>query len=430
MRRIMALVNTQQLGAKLRVMGMFRVGLPRVMGRQWRQRSGRWAGFCLALGLITSLWLMLPGVDDRAVQAQTSAYQQQRRQVEQQQQQIEQERDRVKKLEDHAEKDLTGIRQTIQATTEEIAANATKLKTATDSLKRLETNLAKTEAVYQKQQASTVARLQVMQRQRSSSGWAVLLQSQSLNDFLDRKARLKRVFDADRKVLVRLKTETETIAKQRNGVEQQKNQIAILTQQKLAQKSEQQQRETFQRQNITRLKTDKMALEAAMGILSQDSINLTELIRQRAQIERGQQRIMGGGPAQVVVIGSGQVSFPLQAEITSEFGWRMHPILGYQKFHAGLDFGADYGEVIRAAAPGYVIFAGWYGGYGNTVIIDHGNDVTTLYGHSDGLYVQEGQLVQRGEPIALVGSTGLSTGPHLHFELRSNGEPVDPLPYM
>ncbi len=392
------------------------------------QRRG-WLGGIL--GLLLSLWLTQPG-SLAPVQAQTEAYQQQRQQVKQQQQQIEQERDRVQKLEQTAQKDLTGIRQTIQLTSEEIAANAAKLKAANDRLKTLEGNLGKTEAVYQKQQASTVARLQVMQRQRGGSGWAVLLQSQSLNDFLDRKERLKRVFEADRKVLVRLKTETETIAKQRNAVEQQKNQIAILTQQKLAQKSEQQQRETFQRQNITRLKTDKMALEAAMGILSQDSINLTELIRQRAQIERGQQRVMGtgGAPPQVVVIGSGQVSFPVQAEITSEFGWRMHPILGYDKFHAGLDFGADYGEVIRSAAPGYVIFAGWYGGYGNTVIIDHGNNITTLYGHSDGLYVEEGQQVQRGEPIALVGSTGLSTGPHLHFELRSNGEPVDPLPYM
>jgi murein DD-endopeptidase MepM/ murein hydrolase activator NlpD len=408
-------------------MVMFRVGLRVIVGRQWQ--SSRFVGLWIGLGLVASLCLTPLGIGP-AAQAQTNAYQQQRQQVKQQQQQIEQERDRVNQLQNHAEKDLTGIRQTIQATTEEIAANAAKLKTANDSLKKLETNLAATEAVYQKQQVSTVARLQVMQRQRGSSGWAVLLQSQSLNDFLDRKARLKRVFDADRKVLVRLKTETETIAKQRNGVEQQKNQIAILTQQKLAQKSEQQQRETFQRQNITRLKTDKMALEAAMGILSQDSINLTALIRQWAQIERGQQRIMGGGAAQVVVIGSGQVSFPVQAEITSEFGYRMHPILGYEKFHSGLDFGADYGEVIRAAAPGYVIFAGWYGGYGNTVIIDHGNDVTTLYGHSDGLYVQEGQQVQRGEPIALVGSTGLSTGPHLHFELRSDGEPVDPLPYM
>lgn len=361
-----------------------------------------------------------------SAQAQVDAYRQQQRQVEQQKDQVQKARDRVKVLEKNAEKELSGIRQTIQATTAEIAANEAQLKAANTKLRQLETNLEKAEAVYQKQQSATVARLQVMQRQRPSSGWAVLLQSKSLNDFLDRKQRLKRVFDSDRQVLARLKTATEQIGQQRNAVETQKNQIAILTQQKLAQRSQQQQREAYQHQTIARLRTDKMALEAAMAILSQDSANLTELIRQRVQAERGYQV----GPGNVVIIGSGQVSFPVNAPISSEFGYRMHPILGYKRFHSGIDFAADYGEVIRAAAPGHVIFAGWYGGYGNTVIVDHGNGVTTLYAHSEGLYVQEGQVVQRGEPVALVGSTGLSTGPHLHFELRSNGEPVDPLPYM
>jgi murein DD-endopeptidase MepM/ murein hydrolase activator NlpD len=393
--------------------------------RLFARRSALLIGLGLCFALSLGGWWRSPST------AQTSAdvFRQQRQQVQQQQQQIQQERQRIESLEQNAQKDLGGIRKTIEATTEEINANTAKLQTANDRLKQLETDLGKTEAIYRKQQTATAARLQVMQRQRSSSGWAVLLQSQSMNDFLDRRERLKRVFEADRQVLKQLKTETDKIIAKRNTVEQQKNQIAILTQRKLAQKSEQKQREAFQQQNIARLKTDRMALEAAMAILSQDSVNLTELIRQRAQIEQGQ-RIVGGGPSQVVVTGSGQVSFPVNAPITSEFGYRMHPILGYEKFHAGLDFGADYGQVIRSAAPGYVIFAGWYGGYGNTVIVDHGNDVTTLYAHADGLYVAEGQQVQRGEPIALVGSTGLSTGPHLHFELRANGEPVDPLPYM
>jgi murein DD-endopeptidase MepM/ murein hydrolase activator NlpD len=108
----------------------------------------------------------------------------------------------------------------------------------------------------------------------------------------------------------------------------------------------------------------------------------------------------------------------------------VHPILGYQRFHSGIDFGADYGTVINAADSGTVIFAGWYGGYGNAVIINHGGSITTLYGHTSELYVAEGQTVQRGQAIAAVGSTGLSTGPHLHFEVRQNGDPVDPAAYL
>ncbi len=351
---------------------------------------------------------------------------QQKQQVDQQKQQIQQERERLEGLEQNAQKDLSGIRKHIQATTEQVATSEGNLKQANTRLKKLEDSLTKAEDTYRQRQSATVSRLQLMQRQRSSSGWSVLLQSQTLNDFFDRRHRLQNVFVADRKVLASLKTETEKITQQRNIVEQQKNQIAILTQQFLAQKNDYQDQASVQRQTILRLKTDKMALEAAYSILSQDSVNLTDLIRQRVKVEQHQAIDPGG----VVIIGTGQLSFPVNASITSEFGYRMHPILGYEKFHSGIDFGSDYGEVVRAAAPGVVIFAGWYGGYGNTVVIDHGNGITSLYGHGEGLYAEEGQSVQRGEPISLVGSTGLSTGPHLHFEVRSNGEPIDPMPYL
>jgi murein DD-endopeptidase MepM/ murein hydrolase activator NlpD len=380
-------------------------------------RPRHWlAGVAIGLVLTTSLPLL----------AQNLPFQQQRQQVELQKQQIQKERDRLEGMEQNAQKSLSGLRKNIQATTEQIATSESNLKQANEKLKKLAGSLTQAESTYQKQQSATVARLQFMQRQRGRSGWGVLLQSESLNDFLDRRQRLQRVFEADRKVLKALKTETDKLAQQRNAVEQQKNKIAILTQQFMAQKHEYQNQATFQRQNIIRLKTDKVALEAAYSILSQDSVNLTDLIRQRVKIEQHQAVDPGG----VVIIGTGQISFPVSASITSEFGYRMHPILGYEKFHAGIDFGADYGEMIRAAAPGVVIFAGWYGGYGNTVIVDHGNGITSLYAHAEGVYAEEGQTVQRGEPISLVGSTGLSTGPHLHFEVRSNGEPIDPMPYF
>jgi murein DD-endopeptidase MepM/ murein hydrolase activator NlpD len=94
--------------------------------------------------------------------------------------------------------------------------------------------------------------------------------------------------------------------------------------------------------------------------------------------------------------------------------------------HTGIDIGAGYGSTIRAAGAGEVIFAGYRRGYGNCVIIDHGGGVSTLYGHCSALTVSEGQQVAQGQPIARVGSTGLSTGPHLHFEVRHNGTPVNP----
>jgi len=170
---------------------------------------------------------------------------------------------------------------------------------------------------------------------------------------------------------------------------------------------------------IGRLRTDRRALEAAETQLAKDSQNIALLIQQRVGNQHG-----------ITLRGTGQMVLPCAAPITSGFGWRMHPILGYERFHSGIDFGADYGTLIAAADSGTVIFAGWYGGYGTAVIIDHGNGITTLYGHTSELYVTEGQTVQRGQAIATVGSTGLSTGPHLHFEVRQAGEPVDPTAYL
>lgn len=129
--------------------------------------------------------------------------------------------------------------------------------------------------------------------------------------------------------------------------------------------------------------------------------------------------------------GSGILASPLPgARLTSSFGPRAHPVLGGVRMHDGIDFGAGRGTPIRAAAAGTVVFAGPRGGYGNTVIIDHGNSLATLYAHQDALYVVAGAPVTAGQQIGAVGSTGLSTGPHLHFETRVAGAPVDPLLYL
>lgn len=122
----------------------------------------------------------------------------------------------------------------------------------------------------------------------------------------------------------------------------------------------------------------------------------------------------------------GDLTSPLSGSITSEFGNRIHPITGEEKFHAGIDIGASEGTPVGAAGAGEVTTAGWYGGYGNAVIIDHGNGLESLYGHLSAIMVSVGDLVSQMQTIGLVGSTGNSTGPHLHFELRQDGSPIDP----
>lgn len=116
--------------------------------------------------------------------------------------------------------------------------------------------------------------------------------------------------------------------------------------------------------------------------------------------------------------------------MTSGFGWRIHPLTGERKFHSGIDFGASKGSPIYAFEAGLVEFAGSKGGYGKAVIINHGARKSTLYGHANKLSVRKGERVATGQMIGEVGSTGFSTGPHLHFEVRLNNKPVNPRPYL
>lgn len=149
--------------------------------------------------------------------------------------------------------------------------------------------------------------------------------------------------------------------------------------------------------------------------LEAESRRLAELIRRAS---RGTGRVGRGG-----------MLWPTPGPVTSGFGYRIHPIYGYRRFHAGIDIGAPIGQGIVAVLPGVVLSAGPRGTYGNLVVIDHGNGFATAYAHQSRVLVVVGQRVAAGQRIGLVGSTGASTGPHLHFETRVNGDPVDPLRY-
>ncbi len=350
---------------------------------------------------------------------------QQQQQIEQEHQNVAKERQRLSNIETAANQYLNGLQQNIKSTGNQIKSNQYQLQVATQRLEALQADLDAKERSYQGYQTATIARLRFLQRSPVTQSWAVLLQSQNFTDFLDRRRQLKLVYQADQQILAKLTQVANRLFQQKTEVEVQKNQIDLIRQQLLAQQTGFEAQSQYQQQVIQRLKTDRLALEAAEAQLARDSESVGQLIQQRVAEQQAREAAQA-----TVVRGTGQFIYPCDAPITSGFGWRIHPILGYQRFHSGIDFGAEYGSTIRAADSGTVIYAGWYGGYGNAVILNHGNGITTLYGHTSQMYVSEGQVVQRGQAIAAVGSTGLSTGPHLHFEVRQNGEPVDPLNYL
>lgn len=204
----------------------------------------------------------------------------------------------------------------------------------------------------------------------------------------------------------------DEIVAQRQQLEDVRNQRDSVRQQVV---SEEQQQEAL----LAQIQAKKADFETQISALQAESSAITLLLQ---GVQTGQVALPPG---------SGRLSPPIpNALITSTFGPRMHPIFQEVRMHTGVDFGATAGTPIRAAADGTIVYAGPRGGYGNATIIDHGDSLATLYAHQSAIYVTVGQRVKRGQVIGAVGCTGFCTGPHLHFEVRVGGTPVDPLPYL
>jgi murein DD-endopeptidase MepM/ murein hydrolase activator NlpD len=207
------------------------------------------------------------------------------------------------------------------------------------------------------------------------------------------------------------RTELDSLAQQRRNLlgvaEAEKNQVA---------------------QQVTELEEISAQEEASLETLIDQKQR--ELAARRAEERRAAQLAGRPVPPTLSIVAPGGVGWPVSGPITSPFGMRFDPVQHRYQLHTGIDIAAAQGTTIAAAADGRIIFAGWYGGYGNAIIIDHGGGTSTLYAHCSQIFVGVGQDVQRGQAIGAVGMTGDATGPHVHFEVRRDGKPVDPLPFL
>ena len=264
----------------------------------------------------------------------------------------------------------------------------------------------------------------------------VLFGAQDFGDFLTRMDLLKRVMIRDSELVANVLAYQNEIKEVGKQLEADKR-----IQEELAAKAEEAKNISLekvakQQALIDLMQNDKAIYDQQYDEMMASSAEVERLIqenkyRKAAEEEARRRQEMGNVSGGYVMqnYGGGMI-WPISGPITSEFGWRTHPIFGSARFHSGLDIGGDYGMPIHAAQSGVVIEAGWIGGYGNTIMIDHGGGIVTLYGHNESLAVGVGQSVNQGDVIAYCGSTGNSTGPHCHFEVRVGGEPVSPWDYL
>jgi murein DD-endopeptidase MepM/ murein hydrolase activator NlpD len=262
----------------------------------------------------------------------------------------------------------------------------------------------------------------------------VLISARSFSDFVERWEDLRLLIAANQRAIRARKKAESLVATVEADLERTRME---LQQEQEAQVQARSQLDSLasERRNLVALTATQRANVASQVAQMEDlsaaeESQLETLIQERQRELEAQRRAAGIAGSQPGSGGSGAFSWPVTGTITSPFGWRSNPFGGSPEFHQGLDIAAPSGTTVTAAADGTVIMAQWYGGYGNYILIDHGGGYSTGYGHLSAIYVSNGQALKRGQAIGAVGSTGQSTGPHLHFEIRIDGKPVDPAPRL
>jgi len=307
-----------------------------------------------------------------------------------------------------------------------IAVVENRLESVGERLKRLESERTLLQARIEAAERRLVVRRRVLAArlrrnyQRGRTTYLhVLLASRSLQDYMNRSYYVRRIVESDCDLIDDIRRDQRQLERDRRRLEEAAQEQRQLAEQLQADRRQYRADVDTKQELLEDLREDRKSLEEALDELEQTSRAIEARIRAMMATPRGRRRMLQRW--------TGSFIRPADGPIRSYFGMRFHPILHRARMHTGIDIGAGYGSPIRAAAAGEVILAGYMRGYGNTVIIDHGGGVSTLYAHCSALLVREGQAVMQGSTIARVGSTGLSTGPHLHFEVRRNGSPVNPL---
>lgn len=366
--------------------------------------------------MIVAILLMLTFAVETSL-ASAATLSQIRNNIKNKQQELNESRAKEKSLGDQ----VNSLEQQINSKQSDIDELEASISEAQAKLETLEEELAAAEEKVNTQNENLNARLRNMYKNGSVGFIDVLMDSGSFSEFLNNLSLVEKVYTSDQDVL-------EELQKAYDEINAKKKEIETLQ----AELSES--KATMEEQKSS-LEADKASVEKKKSEIAADS---AETQRELDKLEADAQALTSsirnsGSSSSSSKYNGGIMAWPVPSchTVSSGYGGRIHPTTGKYKFHGGLDIPGSYGSAIVAANSGKVIWAGNRGdSYGNYVIIDHGGGVSTLYGHSSKVLVRTGQSVSRGQRIANVGSTGRSTGPHCHFEVRINGSRVNPNPYV
>lgn len=310
--------------------------------------------------------------------------------------------------------------QKLEETSSDLRASRKQYSTTQGKLNQLESNLSRSLSDFSEIDFQMKRRIRQIFKNQRKGFFELLLSAQDFNTFLDRIYFEGLVIKNDYAKMNLARRKAKEIALLKYNIEEQKRSL-VRSIKNINYQQENIQQEIARNQNmIQKLRTDRGTYERAERELARQSASLQAMISRSAHGTN-------------ITVVSGFIK-PIGGRITSPFGWRRHPIFNSRSFHSGVDIGGPYNGNVRASNAGRVIYSGWYGGYGKVVILDHGQvngiPTTTLYAHLSSARVTPGEYVSKGQVVGYEGTTGYSTGPHVHFEVRINGRPNNPLNYI
>lgn len=347
---------------------------------------------------------------------------------------LQNQRDEVKNQIDAANDELDGVKtemsevmkqvqeltQKINEYEAEIAELDTQINELNTSIEETQKQLEVAQEELEEQQHLLQSRVVALYEAGEVTFLDILVNSKGLVDFISNYYLISEIVEHDTQLANQIEDKVNEIDLAKAKLENEKTEVKTIKANKEKTAVALQNSKVVKDEYVKQLSEEEKALQAKIDEYESQVSSLEAQIRQASNIGNSGE-YSGGSMAWPT---------PGYTYITSPFGYRIHPVYGYNKFHSGVDIGAPYGARIVAAADGVVTLAQWNGGYGNCVMINHGGGISTLYAHGSSIKVSVGQTVTKGETVMIVGSTGVSTGAHLHFEVRVNGNYVNPLGYI
>lgn len=295
-----------------------------------------------------------------------------------------------------------------------------KLAKVRTVLRQVKADLKQTEEDLTEHRGAMSRRITALYQAGQPSYLEVVLNATSFEDFTNRAEFSRLIARQDQSLLTTFVETQNKLRAQRAELEAREREAAQLRTEAERQEAAAERHAAQARAVVAQLARDRATYEREMAGLEAAEEELAAIVAREGSRS-------GGGGGGYVGTSSGRYSLPVGGRITSRYGWRTHPVWGGRRFHTGVDISAPSGTPIRACDDGRVIRAGWMGATGLTVVIDHGDGWSTSYGHCSRIYVSSGQTVSAGQSIGAVGSTGVSTGPHVHWMVYRNGSHVNPL---